>query len=416
MRKQLTKIALVASIVFALAFALSCSNDKDESNGNESNGNESNGNESNGNESNDNIGNGGKPVCSAILYGIGMCFEGGNLTKEDCDAMSTPVPKQWQENGSCPSGGNKCPNSYYGEGTGYAYGNYNCPGGAYNSSSSVSSSSQNAQSSSNIESSSSINSGGSSSSIYIACPCIGTWERTSLFEGTSVTITVTITAEWWAAKYNYGRGDMPYNSGTYTYSGNDGIWTVTDKGASTENVGGIGNASISNDKMTMTVTSFSDPNMNGVYTKKSTASSSSNSSSSSSSYELPPMDYCHYGLYVNGSNPAEICIDISCDYDMQTLCGPSVNDMIKFYITNRAGNSTEILDTDNPNCEMIEGNLQNILCYGGITIANGTVSVNNSKIVNLCGNWNLYATNSDAIPLELKSVMVTRINTVCDEF
>jgi len=110
MRKQLKKIALVASIALALVFTLSCSAGDSE--------------ESNSLNSRD-----GKPVCSAILSGIGMCFEGGSLTEEACTAMgaSTPVPTKWQENGSCPSGGKKCPKSYYGDGTGYAYGTYPCP-------------------------------------------------------------------------------------------------------------------------------------------------------------------------------------------------------------------------------------------------------------------------------------------------
>jgi len=131
MRKQLTKIALIASIALALAFALSCSTgDSEESNtvnvkdvipSSSGGGNPSSSSNGGG------IGSGDKPVCSAIFYGIGMCFEGGNLTKEACDEMNAPVPTQWQENGSCPSGGTKCSKSYYGDGTGYAYGNYSCP-------------------------------------------------------------------------------------------------------------------------------------------------------------------------------------------------------------------------------------------------------------------------------------------------
>ena len=83
----------------------------------------------------------------------------------------------------------------------------------------------------------------------------GTWT-----DGYSVNIIITETT--WTAKVE----SSTYNSGTYTYEGNTAQWKVTNKGMGSAQVGDVGNATIINGKMT--ISNFSDGNMNGTYTKK----------------------------------------------------------------------------------------------------------------------------------------------------
>jgi hypothetical protein len=82
----------------------------------------------------------------------------------------------------------------------------------------------------------------------------GTWTRDY--------VVVTITETTWTAKAE----GATYNSGTYTYEGNDAQWTITNKGIGSANVGDEGSATISDG--TLIVSNFSDGNMNGTYTKK----------------------------------------------------------------------------------------------------------------------------------------------------
>jgi hypothetical protein len=89
-------------------------------------------------------------------------------------------------------------------------------------------------------------------------PFVGTWTQ----DGSGGSVKVEATENTWTAKYN----NTLYNSGIYTYSGIPLVeWIVTDKGISDETVGGTGNAAIVNGKMI--VSSFSDTNMNGTYSK-----------------------------------------------------------------------------------------------------------------------------------------------------
>jgi len=88
----------------------------------------------------------------------------------------------------------------------------------------------------------------------------------NLFAGTWVKddtgAVAVLTESTWTATY---QGSL-YNSGTYTYEDNTAQWKITNKGMGSANVGDTGSATISNNKMT--VSSFSDVNMNGKYTKQ----------------------------------------------------------------------------------------------------------------------------------------------------
>jgi len=90
----------------------------------------------------------------------------------------------------------------------------------------------------------------------------------NLFAGTWVQdysdgdVVVVFTETKWTSKYK----SSTYNSGTYTYEGNTAQLTVTNKGTGSANVGNTGTATISNNKMT--ISGFSDENMNDRYTKR----------------------------------------------------------------------------------------------------------------------------------------------------
>jgi hypothetical protein len=84
----------------------------------------------------------------------------------------------------------------------------------------------------------------------------GTWV------GKSGYVTVTISETTWAAQYE----SKVYNSGTYTYDDNSAVWTITNKGMSSANVGDTGSATISNGELT--VANFNDQYMNGIYSKQ----------------------------------------------------------------------------------------------------------------------------------------------------
>jgi hypothetical protein len=88
-------------------------------------------------------------------------------------------------------------------------------------------------------------------------PFAGTWTK----DGSGGYVTVVITESAWTAK----AGNSTYNSGTYTYEGNSAQWTVTNKGIGNANVSDIGNATISDGKLT--VANFNDSDMNGIYSK-----------------------------------------------------------------------------------------------------------------------------------------------------
>jgi len=94
----------------------------------------------------------------------------------------------------------------------------------------------------------------------------GTWER----DGSGGDVIVVLTESTWTATY---QGSL-YNSGTYTYDGNTAIWKITNKGIGSANVGDAGSAIISNNKMT--VSSFSDEDMNGQYTKQASTDGGGN--------------------------------------------------------------------------------------------------------------------------------------------
>jgi len=90
---------LTASLVLAMAFTISCSDDKDD----------------------DDKKKGGKgPVCYFKNSFGGLCYEGGTgLDKTICDAMTVYT---WEASGSCPSGESaKCPSPFEG-GMLYTYG------------------------------------------------------------------------------------------------------------------------------------------------------------------------------------------------------------------------------------------------------------------------------------------------------
>ncbi|MDR1678968.1 MAG: hypothetical protein LBR81_04240 [Prevotellaceae bacterium] len=90
-------------------------------------------------------------------------------------------------------------------------------------------------------------------------PFTGTWTR----DGSNGSITVEFTGTTWTAK----SGNSIYNSGTYIYDGNTAVLKVSNKGIGNANVGETGSATISNNQMT--VSNFSDGNMNGQFTKES---------------------------------------------------------------------------------------------------------------------------------------------------
>ena len=89
-------------------------------------------------------------------------------------------------------------------------------------------------------------------------PFVGTWVK----DNTDDAVSVVLTNDTWQAIYE----SSVYNKGTYTCDGNTALWKITDKGKSSANVGDTGSATISNNKMT--VSSFSDDDMNGQYKKQ----------------------------------------------------------------------------------------------------------------------------------------------------
>jgi hypothetical protein len=89
-------------------------------------------------------------------------------------------------------------------------------------------------------------------------PFVGIWIKD--YSGGSTKVTVT--EDTWSAKHK----DVFYNGGTYTYSGTpSSVWTVTDKGQGSAEPNETGNAAIANGKMT--ISDFSDSNMNGSYSR-----------------------------------------------------------------------------------------------------------------------------------------------------
>ena len=86
---------------------------------------------------------------------------------------------------------------------------------------------------------------------------LGGWIK----EGSNNLVAVVITNTAWIAKF----ADATYNSGTYTYDGDEVQCEITNKGHGTANVGETGNAKI--DGEIMMVYNFSDSWMNGTYSK-----------------------------------------------------------------------------------------------------------------------------------------------------
>jgi hypothetical protein len=91
----------------------------------------------------------------------------------------------------------------------------------------------------------------------MANPFIGTWTK----DGSGGKVTVVITEKVWTGK----SGSFVYNSGTYTFEGNNAQLTVTGKGMGSSDVGDKGTATVSDGKMT--VSDFADTNMNEKYSK-----------------------------------------------------------------------------------------------------------------------------------------------------
>jgi hypothetical protein len=85
-------------------------------------------------------------------------------------------------------------------------------------------------------------------------PFVGLWTLDS-----NGRITATVTETTWTARYN----TSVYNSGTYTYKGNNATFKITNKGQGSEDVGFTFPASISGNKMIISTTG----SMNGTYTK-----------------------------------------------------------------------------------------------------------------------------------------------------
>jgi hypothetical protein len=122
------------------------------------------------------------------------------------------------------------------------------------------------------------------------------------------------------------------------------------------------------------------------------SSSRGNIGSSSSSEGNSDITY-QYGFVVSGDakgNGAEICLIKVRDDDNETsmeLCGTEVTEYIEFYIINRSGSEKYPLMATNSNCV---NNTNELICYGGINLVNGTVKVETSNITGLTGMWNLY--------------------------
>jgi len=88
-------------------------------------------------------------------------------------------------------------------------------------------------------------------------PFLGTWIQ----DGSGGAVKVVVNDSAWVASDN----NITYNSGTYNYTGTTGIFTVTYKGNGSAEVGSTGSVEIQSGKMVFTA--FTDPNMNGTYSK-----------------------------------------------------------------------------------------------------------------------------------------------------
>jgi len=106
--------------------------------------------------------------------------------------------------------------------------------------------------------------GGSGGTVNPNNPFAGTWVQ----DGSGGSVTVVLTENTWTAKYE----NAIYNSGTYTYTGNTARWKITNEGIGSANVGDTGIATVLNNKMT--VSNFSDDDMNGTYTKQASSTPS----------------------------------------------------------------------------------------------------------------------------------------------
>jgi len=123
------------------------------------------------------------------------------------------------------------------------------------------------------------------------------------------------------------------------------------------------------------------------------SSSSGGGGFSSSSSSDSDITYPN-GLNVKGDakgSGANICIirGESSGTEMTTLCGTEVAEYIEFYIIDRAGSNKYPLTAANQNCMLNSTN--ELTCYGGINLVNGTAKVDVSNITGLTGTWYLYA-------------------------
>ena len=88
-------------------------------------------------------------------------------------------------------------------------------------------------------------------------PFVDTWNK----DASAPAVTFVFGQSSWISYV----GGSPYNSGTYSFTGNTAVLTVTNNGNGSASTGSTGSATIMNGKMS--ISGFSDATMNGQYSK-----------------------------------------------------------------------------------------------------------------------------------------------------
>jgi hypothetical protein len=89
-------------------------------------------------------------------------------------------------------------------------------------------------------------------------PFFGTW----VHDASNGALTVIVDDDFWTAELS----NVLYNSGIYYFEDDSAFFEITDQGKSSAKVGETGKGEIINNKFS--VSGFSDPKMNGTYSKK----------------------------------------------------------------------------------------------------------------------------------------------------